>query len=160
MPPQIMKAHMLLDAGHCQQLAVDPGTPHPGPERPVRGDGNRMGLSGCCLCSRTRMSTACWDSATLRTEFLVFGSVITSSPSMRVTCLLTDSIRSFTFRSSHRSASSSPRRRPLDSSRKNMGRTPYFSASRKYTPSFSVGRRSISRCSLRGMRQLSQGLYG
>lgn len=23
--PQIMKAHVLLDAGHCQQLAVDPG---------------------------------------------------------------------------------------------------------------------------------------
>ena len=119
-----------------------------------------MGLSGCSSCSCTRRSTACCDSATLRTEFFVFGSVTSSSPSMRVTCLFTVRIRSFTFKSSHWSASSSPRRSPLDSSRKNIGRTPYFSASWRYLPIFSGGRMVISFLSLGGIRQFSQGLYG
>ena len=39
-----------------------------------------------------------------------------------------------------------------------MGRTPYFSASLRYTPSFSGGMMAISFFSLGGMRQLSQGL--
>ena len=41
-----------------------------------------------------------------------------------------------------------------------MGRTPYFSASLRYTPSFSGGMMAISFFSLGGIRQLLQGLYG
>ena len=91
---------------HFQQFAVDPGHRVRAPVAAGAGDGNRMGLSGAVHAPRTKISTACWDSATLRMEFLVFGSVTTSSPSMRVTCLLTERMRSFTFRSPHWSASS------------------------------------------------------
>ena len=57
---------------------------------------------------------------TVRIEFCVLGSDTTSSPLIRFTCLFTVSLRFSTSRSVQRSASSSPLRRPLVNSRKNI----------------------------------------
>ena len=55
--------------------------------------------------------------AKVRMEFLVFGGLTTSSPLMRFTCFVTESILLSTSKSVHWRASSSPRRRPVVSSR-------------------------------------------
>ena len=53
----------------------------------------------------------------VRTEFCVFGWLTTSSPLMRLTCLVIEIVLASISRSVHRSASSSPRRKPVVSSR-------------------------------------------
>ena len=60
---------------------------------PVLGDGNRYGLRGCFVCSSVDKSTACCGSANVRMEFLVFGGLTTSSPLMRFTCFVMESVQ-------------------------------------------------------------------
>ena len=60
---------------------------------PVLGDGNRYGLRGCFVCSSVNKSTTCCGSANVRMEFFVFGGLTTSSPLMRFTCFVMESVR-------------------------------------------------------------------
>ena len=60
---------------------------------PVLGDGNRYGLRGCFVCSSVNKSTTCCGSANVQMEFLVFGGLTTSSPLMRFTCFVMESVR-------------------------------------------------------------------
>ena len=60
---------------------------------PVLGDGNRYGLRGCFVCSSVNKSTTCCGSANVRMEFLVFGGLTASSPLMRFTCFVMESVR-------------------------------------------------------------------
>ena len=52
---QIMEANTLLNARLRQQFPVNPGHRVRAPVAAGAGDGNRMGLSGGCSCSRTRI---------------------------------------------------------------------------------------------------------
>ena len=66
---------------------------------PVLGDGNRYGLRGCFVCSSVNKSTTCCGSANVRMEFFVFGGLTTSSPLMRFTCFVMESVRFSMFKS-------------------------------------------------------------
>ena len=57
------------------------------------GDGNRYGLRGCFVCSSVNKSTTCCGSANVRMKFLVFGGLTTSSPLMRFTCFVMESVQ-------------------------------------------------------------------
>ena len=77
-------------------------------------------------------------------EFGVLGVLMTSFPSCRATLLLIESVRFCTSKSSHRKASSSPRRRPVVSSRYIGARIPCSFAVLRYGPINASGRIFIS----------------
>ncbi len=85
---------------------------------PVFGDGNIHGLLGCFWCSATSRSTASCGIEIFLIEFSVFGRVMSGSPALlRPACLLTEIVLFSMSKSDHCSATSSPLRNPLMSSR-------------------------------------------
>ena len=85
---------------------------------PVLLDGNIHGLFGCLACSCFNSSTASCGMDTSRMEFPVLGWLRMRFPSVsQLACLLTEMVQLASSRSLHWSATSSPFRNPLTSSR-------------------------------------------
>ena len=91
---------------------------------PVLGDGNIHGLPGCFWCSAISRSTASCGIEIFLIEFSVFGRVMSGSPALlRPACLLTEIVLFSMSKSDHCSATGSPFRNPLISSRFRVGNT-------------------------------------
>ena len=94
------------------------------------GDGNIHSESIVSLYS-FRILTRLLGSIIVLTDSSVFGSVMTNLPFVRLTCLRTFSSPVSRFKSSHFSAISSPRRKPVDRATKKISKNPsYFACTR------------------------------